>query len=901
MEIASLRETVNFENKVNAVSPYNLGQVLGAFATQDYVAAAIATAVIDPSQIDLHEYAKKTDIPTKLSELINDANYVQTVGGKIPNEFLPSFVDDVLEYASLSNFPRPGEAGKIYIALDTNLTYRWGGSEYVLIGTSLCLGETHSTAYYGDLGKVAYEHSQATGNPHNLTLGDLGILATTAEINNLTGLNTNIVTALNGKLSLTGGTMTGTLTLAGNPVGNYDAATKLYIDTAINGISVTVTQNVTKISELTQKTDALTTTVGAQAETLVEVESDISGLKQTTSNHTTSIATLDQRADGFDRTISQQSESITTLEATVNLLEIELQKEYVIIVVDSQSKPLASNTDSTPFVVKFAGDVVQATVTTSGSVTGTTIAINNSNVNITYDTTNAVADGIYTINASYSSGGVSYTASKTISVSCVPKGDDGTAGRSVTGIQEWYYKSTSRTTTTGGTWITTSPISEDGYFIWTKTVFSYSSGNPTETVPICVTGDPGVIGEDGTSITGVDVLYYQSDSATTLTGGSWSTTAPTWINGKYIWTKNRVYYLDGEGTTWSEDSEPISITGSNGRDGEGTIISDTPPLDTTELWVNTEDGNVYYFESSGAAGKNMLDKDQGFQNGYISASGVYTADVKNALFNHKVTVDPTETYTVSFNDTVSNFVVSYYGNNDTFLGRKKVENVSALTIGNQANPFPNGTSYIRLAFNYNNSSTVTQTIIDSLEAQIELGSSRTSYEPFDPGGSWVQASDYSANIQDLGTRITENDAKAQNYAANAAAEILSTVYTKTEVDAKISENVDNISESWTRTITESTALGNEAYTKVTSLEASIIRGMDPQTGKPYIELNTGEADGFSLKISNDSIIIMQGGNEVSRWLSDKFDVATVITNSLGLGNFEFVIKQDTGGLCFKHK
>ena len=130
---------------------------------------------------------------------------------------------------------------------------------------------------------------------------------------------------------------------------------------------------------------------------------------------------------------------------------------------------------------------------------------------------------------------------------------------------------------------------------------------------------------------------------------------------------------------------------------------------------------------------------------------------------------------------------------------------------------------------------------------------------------------------------------------------MSTVYTKTEVDTKISENVGSITETFSSTITEATAQGNEAYTKVVSLEASIKRGVDLTTGKPYILLDTGASDGFSLKIANDNITIMQGGNTVSEWTSDKFDVATVITNSLGLGNFEFVIKQDTGGLCFKHK
>lgn len=74
--------------------------------------------------------------------------------GKVPSSQLPSYVDDVLEYASQSAFPSEGETGKIYVALDTNKTYRWSGTAYVEISESLALGETSSTAYAGDKGKA---------------------------------------------------------------------------------------------------------------------------------------------------------------------------------------------------------------------------------------------------------------------------------------------------------------------------------------------------------------------------------------------------------------------------------------------------------------------------------------------------------------------------------------------------------------------------------------------------------------------------------------------------------------------------------------------------------------------------------------------------------------------------
>ena len=99
--------------------------------------------------------------------------------GKVPSSQLPSYVDDVEEYATKNNFPTNGEASKIYISKNDNTTWRWSGSGYTNLGSGdgeLVLGETSSTAYRGDRGKIAYDHSQLTsGNPHNVTKTNIGL------------------------------------------------------------------------------------------------------------------------------------------------------------------------------------------------------------------------------------------------------------------------------------------------------------------------------------------------------------------------------------------------------------------------------------------------------------------------------------------------------------------------------------------------------------------------------------------------------------------------------------------------------------------------------------------------------------------------------------------------------
>jgi len=136
-----------------------------------------ATADLEKVKIDGTTY-DVTDADAIHSADVGVANGVAELdaNGFVPQAQLPSYVDDVLEYASMSAFPATGESGKIYVALDTNKTYRWSGSAYVEISESLALGETNSTAYRGDRGKTAYDHSQTTsGNPHNVTKSDVGL------------------------------------------------------------------------------------------------------------------------------------------------------------------------------------------------------------------------------------------------------------------------------------------------------------------------------------------------------------------------------------------------------------------------------------------------------------------------------------------------------------------------------------------------------------------------------------------------------------------------------------------------------------------------------------------------------------------------------------------------------
>lgn len=135
--VATKTELASKQDTINDLSAIRSGAALGATAIQ-------------PS-----EKGVATGVATLNSQ------------GKIPVSQLPSYVDDVLEYANLAAFPETGESGKIYVALDTNKTYRWSGSAYVEIAQGLALGETSSTAFPGDRGKAIEDKIPSSASSSN--------------------------------------------------------------------------------------------------------------------------------------------------------------------------------------------------------------------------------------------------------------------------------------------------------------------------------------------------------------------------------------------------------------------------------------------------------------------------------------------------------------------------------------------------------------------------------------------------------------------------------------------------------------------------------------------------------------------------------------------------------------
>lgn len=148
--------------KANAADVYNKGEVDGFLAVK-----------ADKTELDNYILLTQKGAADGVATLDSS--------GKVPTSQLPSYVSDVIEADSQSAFPSEGEANKIYVAKDTNKTYRWSGTQYTEISASIALGETSETAYAGDKGKQNADNIttlQGQVSSIQSTLDGLGDLAT---------------------------------------------------------------------------------------------------------------------------------------------------------------------------------------------------------------------------------------------------------------------------------------------------------------------------------------------------------------------------------------------------------------------------------------------------------------------------------------------------------------------------------------------------------------------------------------------------------------------------------------------------------------------------------------------------------------------------------------------------
>lgn len=183
-------------------------------------------------------------------------------------------------------------------------------------------------------------------------------------------------------------------------------------------------------------------------------------------------------------------------------------------------------------------------------------------------------------------------------------GRDGTSGRGIASTEVKYQSSQSSTTVPTGEWLTAIPSVQEGWYLWTRTQFTYTDSTVSYGYSVSRQGADGAAGSDGApgadgkdgangvGVSGSEVRYQASNSGTTAPTGSWLTSPPSLDAGQYLWTRTTITYTDGKSTvsysiSMKGETGPQGLQGKPGADGQPRYTwlkyADTPTSGMSDL------------------------------------------------------------------------------------------------------------------------------------------------------------------------------------------------------------------------------------------------------------------------------------------------------------------------------
>ena len=517
------------------------------------------------------------------------------------------------------------------------------------------------------------------------------------------------------------------------------------------------------------------------------------------------------------------------------------------------------------------------------------------------------------------------------------KGAPGAAGNGINSITYYYATTTTQTAPSASSITSTSiPIlSATNKYLWQKEVIDYTDSSVADKTSVILLAVYGDTGATGVGISSVDVWYVQSDSSITAPTSGWETTAPTWVDGKYIWTKTVTTFTNNT----TKESTPICITGSTGLTGKGIASiteeyylstskteqpedsdswTTTPPIWTSGKYVWTR-SKIVYTDNTTACTTPICDSSWEAVNEVQVGGRNYFSSKNQAAF------DENNEYTLPAYQNTGSFRAFY---NLTlpmsyFVGKNCKLSFDAISPnGDTKLSIYNTNGNPRYVINGNVIPTIsttwahqelTITVTDRGEGETYSESASNKIEFYFPSQTgckirnvkfeignkatdWTPApEDVDSNISDLEIKFNSS-IKANNEALESKMEKI--YYTKGEADelatsvSTLKQTAENIEINFSNTINDIEGVANESKERLGEISSYIRFDKDGMI--------LGKSDSpLILKQENDCISFIQNNSKVAYFSNDKLYVTYgEFLNSIKIGNFAF-IPRENGNLSFK--
>ena len=385
-----------------------------------------------------------------------------------------------------------------------------------------------------------------------------------------------------------------------------------------------------------------------------------------------------------------------------------------------------------------------------------------------------------------------------------------------------------------------------------------------------------------TSIKSSVEQFYSSDSPTSLSGGTWSETPPTWTNGKYIWRRTLITYQNGS-TSYSPSEEGVCITGNTGDQGEDIEIG----------------GRNYVVDRAGTASSSANGMTiEYLEDAYFHIYGTNTGDAAYGLGTWLVDNDllvAGQVYTISTTVPMPEGVYLQLNTKETSEGTEVASGIKTLsgdgeTLSSTGVCHDPTTGYANGFFGI--MPTVKELDI-TFRVKFEKGNRPTDWTP--------APEDVNQDISNVTEALRkETNVLLEQTSSNIRTEVEATYTTKDEAENIVSQFTTSLEQtensfnfSFEQILGDLTALGDDTEQRFTDI-SRYIRFVDGN-----IVLGE-ESNPVSLKIENDRIAFLENGNEVMYISNEQlYIMRAIIANRLDIGQFAWVPRSN-GNVSFRY-